>query len=63
MVYLPIVEAKYTVKSLLYEHQLSETTGFFEEDRQFRLHPLSSFAIKLPIFLISIYRKILEGPD
>ena len=39
----------YTVKSQLSEHQLSETTGSFEDDGRSRLFSLLSIAIKLPI--------------
>ena len=48
----------YTVKPLLSERRLSETTGLFEDHGQSRLFSLLSFAIKLPIIRISIIRKI-----
>ena len=37
---------------------VSETTGFFEDDGRSRLFSLLFIAIKLPIFRISIFRKI-----
>ena len=46
-----------TVKSQLSERRLSDTTGLFEDDGQYRLFPLLSIAIKLPIIRISIIRK------
>ena len=51
-------DGPYTVKSRLSEHQLSETTGLFEDYGQSRLFSLLSIAIKLPIIRISIIRKI-----
>ena len=47
-----------TVKSRLSEHQLSETTGLFEDHGQSRLLSLLSIAIKLPIIQILIVLKI-----
>ena len=47
-----------TVKSLLSERGLLETTGLFEDNGQSRLFSLLSIAIKLPIIRISIIRKI-----
>ena len=44
-----------TVKSWLSEHQLSKTTGSFEDDGRPRLFSLVSIAIKLLFFLISIF--------
>ena len=46
------------VKSRLYKHLLSETTGLFEDDGQSQPFTLLSIAIKLPIIRTSIIRKI-----
>ena len=46
-----LVHAKYsTVKSRLSERRLSETTGFFEDDRQSQLFNLLFIAIKTTDF-------------
>ena len=47
----------YTVKSRLSERRLSQTTGLFEEEGQYRLISLLSIAIKQLIIRISIIRK------
>ena len=47
-----------TVKTLLSERRLSETTGLFKDDQESRLFSLLSIAIKLPIIRILIIQKI-----
>ena len=47
-----------TVKFWLSEGRISQTTGFVEGDGWFRHFSLLSIAVKLPIFRISIFRKI-----